>query len=105
MVFDQEKKIVGFYKETGVYEYDEKKGNNNTGSKNTLPWILVWILFFGLIILGVLFYKKVINGLRRKKIANELEDDFVYELSVKKNSNDIVNDNEDDNNKKKLFNA
>ena len=96
MVFDQEKKIIGFYKETGVYEYDELDQNKKEG-KNTLPWILVWILFFGLIILGFLFYKKVINGIRRKKIANELEDDFVYELSVKKH-----NEN-DDENKNKLF--
>ena len=96
MVFDQKKKIIGFYKETGVYEYDELDQNKKEG-KNTLPWILVWILFFGLIILGFLFYKKVINGIRRKKIANELEDDFVYELSVKKH-----NEN-DDENKNKLF--
>ena len=90
LTFDQEKKIVGFYKETGLYEYDDN--NNKTEGKNILPWVLVWILFFAFIILGFLFYEKVVNGFRRKKKANELEDDFVYELSVKKNNNNNDSD-------------
>ena len=84
MVFDQEKKIVGFYKEIGEYDYQQKIGNNKK-SGHYLPWILVVILFGCLIFVGILFYKKLPFN-KRKKIANELEDEFVYELSVKKNN-------------------
>ena len=81
MVFDQEKKIVGFYKETGEYQYEEKK---NGKKSNSVPWIIVVILLLCLFGLGFAFYKKL-PFIKRKKIANELDDEFVYELSVKKN--------------------
>ena len=93
MVFDQEKKIFGFYKEIGEYEYEEKKSNGNSG--RSIPWIIIAILLIIIGFLGFLFYRKFQLN-KRKKIANELQDDFVYELSVKKNN---------DENKSQLFNS
>ena len=90
MVFDQEKKIVGFYKETGEYDYQQKINKEKSG--NILPWILVGFLLVCLIFVGIFFYKKLTSN-KRKKIANELEDEFIYELAVKKNNE------EDDKNK------
>ena len=86
MVFDQEKKIFGFYKEMGEYDFEEKIDNGNTG--RSLPWILVGFLLVCVIILGTLFYKKL-PFKKKRKIANELEDEFVYELAVKKNNEEI----------------
>ena len=82
MVFDQEKKIVGFYKEIGEYEYEEKQTDKKS---NSVPWIIVVILLICLFGLGFAFYKKL-PFIKRKKVANELDDDFVYELAVKKNN-------------------
>jgi hypothetical protein len=83
MVFDKEKKIVGFYKEIGEYTYEEK--NENQKTRNSVPWIIVLILLICLIGLGFAFYKKL-PFIKRKKFANELDDEFVYELAVKKNN-------------------
>ena len=88
MVFDQEKKIFGFYKEIGEYEYEEKKSNGNSG--RSIPWIIIAILLIIIGFLGFLFYRKFQLN-KRKKIANELQDDFVYELSVKKNNDENKN--------------
>ena len=94
MIFDQEKKVVGFYKEMGEYDIQENVSKGNFG--RSLPWILVGILVLCLAVLGTIFYKKL-PFIKRKKIANELEDDFVYELAVKKN--------EEENDKNKIFNS
>ena len=94
MIFDQEKKVVGFYKEMGEYDILENVSKGNFG--RSLPWILVGILVLCLAILGTIFYKKL-PFIKRKKIANELEDDFVYELAVKKN--------QEENDKNKIFNS
>ena len=94
IVFDQEKKIFGFYKETGEYNYEQKNGIGNFGK--SIPWILVGFLLIVVVILGFLFYKKFPFN-KRKKIANELEDEFVYELAVKKHG--------DENGKNKLYNS
>ena len=95
-IFNQDKKIIGFYTETGDYKSEDNK--NNSGEKNenntiSLSWILVFILIFLLIffiIIGILFYNKY-KGSRKKK-ANELDDDnFDYtstpEVTKDKNQN------------------
>jgi len=94
MVFDQEKKIFGFYKEIGEYEVKQNVSKGNLG--RSLPWIFVGILLICLVVLGTFIYKKL-PFIKRKKIANELEDDFVYELASKKKIAE--------NNKNKLFNS
>ena len=90
----KKKKVVGFYKEIGEYDIQENVSKGNFG--RSLPWILVGILVLCLAILGTIFYKKL-PFIKRKKIANELEDDFVYELAVKKN--------QEENDKNKIFNS
>ena len=94
MVFDQEKKIFGFYKEIGEYEVKQNVSKGNLG--RSLPWIFVGILLICLVVLGT-FISKKLPFIKRKKIANELEDDFVYELASKKKIAE--------NNKNKLFNS
>ena len=95
LVFDQEKKIFGFYKEQGNYELEQKISKEKSNFGRSLPWIIVGFLLICLAVLGFLFYKKWPFN-KRKKIANELEDEFVYELAVKKNN---------DENKKELINS
>jgi len=81
-VFDQDKKIIGFYTETGEYNYNNY---NNYNNKNKFPlvWIFVIILFICLIILIILFYIKYPFKTKKKK-ANELDDDFDYESDANK---------------------
>ena len=67
MVFDQEKKIFGFYKEIGEYEYEEKKSNGNSG--RSIPWIIIVILLIIISILGFLFYRKFQLNKRKKTIS------------------------------------
>ena len=91
-IFDQEKKIFGFYLQTGEYEEDYPKNSK----KINIPWawILVIILSLCVIVLGIILYK-VLPMIKRKKKANELDEDFVYES--------YDNDNES-NEKNKLYN-
>ena len=91
LVFDQKKKIFGFYKEKGDYEYETINSNEKSNFGRTVPWIIVIFLLICLAVLGFLFYKKFPFN-KRKKIANELEDEFVYELAVKKNNDENKNE-------------
>ena len=95
MAFDQNKRIFGFYTQTGEYDI-----NDNTKKKNgqSLPfsWILVIILSIILIALGIAFYK-LLPYIKRRKRANELEDDFEY-------TNTEASDNERKNGDKALYN-
>lgn len=77
-VFDQEKKIIGFYTETGEYKTEDNKKEEKQNNIS-LSWILVIILviiIICLIIFGIVYYKKL--PFFRKKKANELEDNFDY---------------------------
>jgi len=89
-VFNQDKKTFGFYLQTGDYEVNEEKNESN---KN-IPWswILVIILSLIVVVLGVILYI-TIPMIKRKKKANELDEDFVYEPQNDKNENNkIIND-------------
>ena len=96
VVFDQDNRIFGFYKETGEYNIDnddneDNKGNNdkngNDDKKNnekkksnsnlSLSWILVIILSIFLIGFALVFYK-ILPYIRRRRKANELDDDYDY---------------------------
>ena len=89
-VFDQDKKKFGFYLQTG--EYDVNDGNKENNSNIPWSWILVIVLSIIVIVLGVILYK-TIPLIRRKKKANELDEDFVYESQNDKNENNkIIND-------------
>ena len=89
-VFDQDKKKFGFYLQTGEYEVND--GNKENNSNIPWSWILVIVLSIIVIVLGVILYK-TIPLIRRKKKANELDEDFVYESQNDKNENNkIIND-------------
>ena len=94
VIFDQDKKIIGFYTETGEYDVDISiNKSNNSSMKLSLSWILVIILSICIIILGIIFYLKF-PYIKRKKKANELNDNFDYEPA---------SDNNKENEKNKLF--
>ena len=98
MAFDQNKRIFGFYTQTGEYDI-----NDNTKKKNgqSLPfsWILVIILSIILIGLGIAFYK-LLPYIKRRKKANELEDEYDYP-NTEAHNNDQKN--EEKNNKRSLL--
>ena len=76
MAFDQNKRIFGFYTQTGEYETNDNK-NKEHGQTLALSWILVIILSIILIALGIAFYK-LLPYIKRRRRANELEDEFDY---------------------------
>ena len=88
-VFDQDKRIFGFYTETSEYNNDENKSD---GFKNWLYLVIILasIFFIFCIILIVIFLKKYPFNKRKKK-ANELEDDYEYnDNNIDKNQNDLL---------------
>ena len=87
-VLDQEKKIFGFYTETGEYDINNDNRNKSKEKKNKISfsWILVFVLSVCIIIFGIYFHSKFSN-FKRKKKANELDDDFDYE-PVSENKNE-----------------
>ena len=90
-IFDQDSKKFGFYLETGKYDIS----NNKNKSKN-IPWSLIIIIILSIcvIILSMALYKALPLICKRKKKANELDDDFIYETKENKN---------EENEEKKLF--
>ena len=92
-VFDQDKRIFGFYTETSEYNNDENKEENKSdGFKNWLYLVIILasIFFIFCIILIVIFLKKYPFNKRKKK-ANELEDDYEYnDNNIDKNQNDLL---------------
>ena len=94
VVFDQDKRIIGFYTQTGEYEVQNIGDKNDEKTSFPISWILVILLSIILIILGITFYLKL-PYLKRKKKANELDDDFDYQPA---------SENKNENEKNKLFN-
>jgi len=92
--FNEDKKVIGFYN-------DEVKinSNNNDGKDNKIGlYILIvflFILFSGLLIILGMYIHKYFYGEKRKKKANELDDDFTYE--AKDNINSDNKNNKDKN--------
>ena len=80
-VFDMEKKILGFYTETGEYIYEEDNYKKNKENKRNFnfSYVVIFVLLFifgSLMVVGVLLYKILTH--KRKKKANELDDNFDY---------------------------
>ena len=96
VVFDQDKRIIGFYTETGEYEVQNNGDKKEEKSNFPISWVLVILLSIIIIILGIAFYLKF-PYLKRKKKANELDDDFDYQPASESK-------NENENEKNKLFN-
>lgn len=106
-VFNQDKKLIGFYTETGEYKYEEnensnknpeenkKNPNNIDENKSSFNWVLLVILICLLcsfIVIAILLYK-VLTFNKRKKKANELEDNFDYTPS--QDNEETKNKNQD----------
>ena len=88
--FNEDKKVIGFY------HNDEKNNiNNNDGKGNKIGlYILIgfsFILFCGLLITLGMYIHKYFYGEKRKKKANELDDDFTYETNENNNSDTKIN--------------
>ena len=97
MVFDQDRKTYGFYLDNKFNENNNIEKNNNETSLK-ISWGIVCILI--IISLGMLYaIHKLILRLPRKLKANELEENFSYELSNSK-YNEIKNP---DNKKNELY--
>ena len=86
MIFDQNKKIFGFYSKTGE-EKDDGEFNN--------AWIIVIILIIiliGIIIFGIVFYIKYISNKRKQKANELIDDNYDYEPASESNKKtDIIN--------------
>ena len=97
-VFDQDKKIFGFYTETNEYNTDNNN-NNRDNNKNYIlkDWlyliiILAAVFFTFCIILVIVLCKRYPFGKRKIK-ANELDDDYEYCSDKDKNQNALfIND-------------
>ena len=79
-VFNQDKRTFGFYLETGEYSIDNNNKNSEEKGKSfavSFPWILVIILSICLIGLIITFYK-ILPYIKRKRKANEMDDDYDY---------------------------
>ena len=74
IVFDDDNSLIGFYK-------PNIKENNNIGEEIGIIILKLFMLCLAIIVflfLAFLFYKKISLLTKRKKMANELEDDFMY---------------------------
>lgn len=74
IVFDDDNSLIGFYK-------PNIKENNNIGEEIGIIILKIFMLCLAIIVflfLAFLFYKKISLLTKRKKMANELEDDFMY---------------------------
>ena len=101
MVFDQDKKTYGFYLQlnNNINNKETIIENNKTTTSTKISWILVVVLF--LVSLGLLYaLHKLLPKLPRKLKANELEENFSYEVNNKSKYNEIK---ESDDGKKELY--
>ena len=83
--FNEDKKVIGFYHNDAAINI-----NNNDGKRNKIGlYILIgflFILFCGVLIILGMYIHKYFYGEKRKKKANELDDDFTYETNENNNS-------------------
>ena len=78
VVFDNDNKLIGFYKNNDCKINCENKKINEEKNRNYLVWILIVVfllLFVSFIFLGYFLYKNGFICLKKKKIATELIDD------------------------------
>ncbi len=83
--FDTDNKVM-FY-------YDEESNNNGNNNKNGIfLWIIIGILFIGVVAMVILIVMKIMKTPKRIK-ANEMEDDIMEDNHYQQNDNDNNNDN------------
>ena len=75
ITFDDDNSLIGFYKHIEIIE-------NNTNSNNifstVVKYVILGVVIIIFIFLAFIIYKKLNVYFKRKKLANELEDDFMY---------------------------
>ena len=80
IIFDDDNGLIGFYRANNIFIEEGKKGGMSTGLKIGILFAVGCFFIF----LSFLIYKKINILARRKKIANELEDDFMYISKINK---------------------
>ena len=73
IIFDDDNGLIGFYRSDNNIE-EEKKSGMSTALKIVILFFVSCVFLF----LSFLIYKKINSLSKRKKFANELEDDFMY---------------------------
>ena len=73
IIFDDDNGLIGFYR-PNLFEANEKNNKMSNGLKIGILFVVGSIFIF----LSFLIYKKINIIVKRKKMANELEDDFMY---------------------------
>ena len=96
IIFDQDNKKIGFYNlnlpKISNEEYNNNNNKNKEEEKNSNNFIIYLGIGIGIIILVVLaFYLGKFLNEKRKKRANELNDDFDYSPDKPFNSNENNN--------------
>ena len=93
IVFNQEAKTLGYYKNMETPKNDKDKNGNII--KNDLSWykiliivIIIILLVICILIMGIYIYK---NKKNRKKKANELDDEYNYEPKFDLDNDNLIN--------------
>ena len=84
IIFDDDNGLIGFYKSKII----NKEGKTQTMS-NALKIAILFVIGSFFIFLSFLIYKKINVLVKRKKLANELEDEFMYVSKVNANDKNI----------------
>ena len=90
--FDSDNRVMHYYENTTNKKRLDRSINDKENDKKIFKLFIIFFLLIIFFILGILFHKNIIK-LPRKKIANELEDDFEYKAKP------IMSDNNYDINK------
>jgi hypothetical protein len=73
IIFDDDNSLIGFYN-----HIKEKDKNNNKKFYTIIKYIILGFIILVFILVSFILYKKINILAKRKKLANELEDDFMY---------------------------
>ena len=96
-VFNPESKIISFYRNYYPKEPEnEPRDNNNNNLGVVFKIIIIILLSILLVFLGIKI-GKILYGMKRKKRANELVDDYDYEShdnNKNQNNNDDIDNND-----------
>ena len=82
IIFDDDNSLIGFYR-----PYLNKKSEKNNIMNNAFKVIILFVVGAFFIFLSFMIYKKINIMVKRKKLANELEDDFMYVSKINEQKN------------------
>ena len=90
-VIDQDRKLFGFYTESGEYNESNKPKDDEPESNNFKIWfyiiIIIACIFFIVAVILTIFFCKKFHFNKRKIKANELDDDYDYSSNKDKEQN------------------